>query len=423
MIGLRRRLWAAAGLGAIGAIAVFACLGVGGILAALYNDVTVLDAALWAGGAIGAGLVLGIPLLMQAWAGWKGKPSRSFQSRRFLWLLLLLPLSIVIGMLVTSLDLAVAIVLPPLYVLAMALLPWGVLFLLGWVQRGRGGSWRDVVVSMGGGGFVGSGLSFAGEVALFAAVGFVTLMAVVLFAATTPGGLERLWESCQVWKTAIQQGDYATLAPLLLSPVVIVLVLAGAAVVFPLMEEAFKTLTVGIAGCWLRPHPARAFLLGVASGAGFALAENVFSGAGGGALSLVAGPVIRSGTTVIHCLASGLVGWGWGQLWTQRRPWRLLGAYAAAVALHGVWNAAVVGIMFLGIAALAATPPSVSVPPSPTLLGVLLGVVALLALLFFLVVASLVALLVIGGRLAWQRPGEAFSAGEGAPATVEPGGF
>jgi len=47
---------------------------------------------------------------------------------------------------------------------------------------------------------------------------------------------------------------------------------------------------------------------------------------------------IRFGTTLMHMLASGLVGWGLASAWTQRKYLRLIGAYLSAVILHGVWN-------------------------------------------------------------------------------------
>lgn len=107
-------------------------------------------------------------------------------------------------------------------------------------------------------------------------------------------------------------------------------------------------------GGWARPHPARAFAWGVAAGAGFALAENLFNGAVGGVEGWAIGAVTRVGATTMHCFVSGLVGWGWGQLWSSRRPLRLLGALAAAMIIHGVWNAAAVGMTFAGIALMAA---------------------------------------------------------------------
>jgi len=162
------------------------------------------------------------------------------------------------------------------------------------------------------------------------------------------------------------------------------------------MEEAFKTLAGAVAGYWIRPHPGRAFFWGVAAGAGFALAENLLNGAAGTAESWAPVAVARVGATAMHCLASGMVGWGWGQLWTARRPLRLLAAYAAAVTLHGLWNALAVGMTYAGMIASA---------QSEVLWSSVLGLVAIaiVAIMGLLTISFFVALFLIARRLATQR--------------------
>jgi uncharacterized membrane protein YqjE len=91
-----------------------------------------------------------------------------------------------------------------------------------------------------------------------------------------------------------------------------------------------------------------------------------------------------------------LVGWGWGQLWTARRPWRLLGCYTAAVLVHAVWNASAMGAAFLGVGLMAQKGPVLQV------IFMLLGTLALLGLLVLLTLVFLVALVVAGRRLAAQ---------------------
>jgi hypothetical protein len=162
----------------------------------------------------------------------------------------------------------------------------------------------------------------------------------------------------------------------------------------PLIEEIFKTLAAGVAARWARPDPARALLWGVAGGAGFALAENLFNGALGGTEGWAPGAVARIGATAMHCFTSGLVGWGWGQLWTERRPLRLLGAYAAAVFIHGVWNAAAMGTVLLSVGALAHEGDELWRASAG------LGTLMLLGLLAVLTVVFLLALTTVGQRLA-----------------------
>ena len=77
---------------------------------------------------------------------------------------------------------------------------------------------------------------------------------------------------------------------------------------------------------------------GVISGAGFAVIESLFNTARLLDSSWIIVSSLRFGTTLMHVLASGLVGWGLASAWSQRKYLRLAGAYLAAVVLHGVWN-------------------------------------------------------------------------------------
>lgn len=183
---------------------------------------------------------------------------------------------------------------------------------------------------------------------------------------------------------------------LLFSPGIAVSVVGMFAIPVPLIEEAFKTLASGVVGRWVRPRPARAFLWGVAGGAGFALAENLLNGTLGGAEPWALGAVARLGATLMHCVTGGLVGWGWGQLWTARRPGRLLGAYAAAVTVHGLWNAAATGTAILAAGALEHEGNTFW----SALIG--LGMLALTGWLGLLCVTFVVALALAGRRLAGE---------------------
>jgi hypothetical protein len=198
------------------------------------------------------------------------------------------------------------------------------------------------------GGSLGMGLSFAGE-ALIGLALFVLVMAV---AWVIPGGKEQIIALGENLQDPTWVRDLSNLAELLLSPPVAVISLGIFAIPIPLIEEAFKTLAAGVVARWARPHPARAFLWGVGAGAGFALVENVFNGALGGAEGWPLGAVARLGATLMHCATGGLVGWGWGQLWAKRRPLRLVGSYIGAVVIHGVWNTTTVSAVLLSASAL-----------------------------------------------------------------------
>jgi RsiW-degrading membrane proteinase PrsW (M82 family) len=91
--------------------------------------------------------------------------------------------------------------------------------------------------------------------------------------------------------------------------------------------------------------PAQGFALGLLSGAAFALVESLnASGAGTETWPVIV--TVRAGTSMLHIMASGLVGWGIVSAFRERRILRLFVAYFSAVLLHGIWNACAVGAGF-----------------------------------------------------------------------------
>jgi len=391
----RRTLWLVIGILGCVALVTLTCLG--GLIALMtfFSGPRSLTATqtLPMVSAIVVGPVLGIPLILEGWAGWRGRPSRPFAPPRVWWLgLIVLAVLLALGGIVSLRPLAPVLLLPPIHVLAMSLLPLFVLWPVGRALRGKGGSWRDVIAGMAGGGFLGMTVALIGEGLIVLAV----IITVTIVAMVTPGGPERIQELASRMQDPDWIADTQNLLPLLLSPAVVLSTLGILSIPVPLLEESVKTLATGVAGRWLRPTPARAFLWGVAGGAGFALAENLFNGALGGVEGWLPGAISRFGATVMHCFTGGLVGWGWGQLWTARRPWRLLGCYAAAVLVHAVWNASAVGVAFLSVGLMAQKGRVLQVT------FMLLGMLAFLGLLVLLTLVFLVALTVVGHRLAAQ---------------------
>lgn len=170
------------------------------------------------------------------------------------------------------------------------------------------------------------------------------------------------------------------LTPYITNPLLIGTGIGYIAVIVPLIEELLKPLAV-----WLFARkiesPAQGFALGVLSGAAFALFESLNASADGtvGWAMIV---TARTGTSVLHMLTSGLVGWGIAAAFQQRRFGRFISAYMAAFLIHGIWNAAAAGI---GLSALG---QSVGKPEwlfnfAPALLcGLLVMGIGVTALLF-----------------------------------------
>jgi RsiW-degrading membrane proteinase PrsW (M82 family) len=297
---------------------------------------------------------------------------------------------IILGAVVSLMDLSPAVLLPPIHVFAMSMPPLITLWSAGQALDGMGGSWREVVAALVSGGSLGLGLSFAGE----ALMGLALFVVVLTVAWATPGGKEQIIALGNNLQDPTWVRDLSNLAELLLHPPAAVAALGFFAIPIPLIEEAFKTLAVGVVTRWARPHPACAFLWGVGAGAGFALVENVFNGALGGAEGWPVGAVARLGATLMHCATGGLVGWGWGQLWARRRPLRLVGSYTGAVLIHGVWNATTVSAVILSASTLIHDSNAIWLPV--TGLGTLVSV----GLIGLMTVACALAIPLAGRKLA-----------------------
>lgn len=80
------------------------------------------------------------------------------------------------------------------------------------------------------------------------------------------------------------------------------------------------------------------FLIGLTTGLGFAITENIFYTAQAGPTGWPVQIVVRAITPLMHGTASALLALGWAQ---QRRApggWSLLRGVALAIGLHGAWN-------------------------------------------------------------------------------------
>ncbi len=122
----------------------------------------------------------------------------------------------------------------------------------------------------------------------------------------------------------------------LFKPGVIISVFSYVAVIIPLVEEFIKPI-----GVWLLAgrdlSPREGFSLGVLSGAGYALFENLTLSANAEVWSTVI--ITRLGTTGVHMLTSGMVGWGLASAWAEGKYLRLAKTFLVSVIIHGFWNA------------------------------------------------------------------------------------
>jgi len=343
---------------------------------------------------IALGLGLGLPLAWQGVNSLRGLTSRLFRPRPAWVLVAVFVVAVILGQAVLTFDLLPTLTFPPFYVLAAALPP---LFFLAFVGRrlAEGDTrWREVVLQLASGAFLATFGAFGVE----AVFGLLSMVVVFTLMALTPGGaawFQELWPYLQNpgW---LQNPENAY--GFLLSPPVLIVLGLLVLVIAPMIEELFKSLGVVVMR-YRRPSKAQSFLWGLAGGAGFALAESLFNGAA--SLEAWAGvAIMRVGATAMHCLGGGLMGLGWYYLFATRRPWRLLGAYAAGVTLHSLWNVAA-SIML--VVSLSATSPATDE------IGLALGGMVILALAGFLSLLALSTILLIfylTRRLRAQMPSE-----------------
>jgi hypothetical protein len=295
------------------------------------------------------GLGLGFPLGWQGLRSLLGYPSRPFRPRLVGLLLTLFVLAVVVGQIVLTTDFLAPLIFPFFHVLGAALPS---LIVVAFVGRRLASAavpvrWREVVLQTGSGAFLAIFLAFGLE----ATFGLFTLFAALLPVALTPDGMVWLQELTADLQDPSWIADPVNFSQVLFSPPIAVTLVLIFVVIAPMGEELFKPLGVALMS-YRRPGADQAFLWGVAGGAGFAMAEGLFNAAvaleGWSAVVL-----LRVGSTLMHCLGSGLMGLGWYYLLRTRRPWRVLGTYAASVGLHVLWNMGAIGMAAISLGAIA----------------------------------------------------------------------
>jgi hypothetical protein len=171
------------------------------------------------------------------------------------------------------------------------------------------------------------------------------------------------------------------LAPYISSPIFISLAVGYVAILVPLIEELVKPLAVWIFARRIA-SPAQGFVMGLLSGAAFALVESLnASGAGTESWPVIVS--VRAGTSLLHITASGLVGWGIASAFRERRILRFFAAYFTAVLIHGIWNACAIGVGLSFIGEVVGKPEWFS-----SLVPAVGGMIVLGIGMFFVLVAS-----------------------------------
>jgi hypothetical protein len=247
-------------------------------------------------------------------------------------LILLLPLVLLLGYWVSSIEALAWLFLPALHLLAIGLPVWWLVY-LGMRGLPAGTPQRQW-------GVFDSGLVLGPALILLAEL--AVLLFFLVLAAAWLGRDPQLTSQLSLLLQRLSQGQASQeellqlLGPYLTRPEVIAAVFVFAALLVPLIEEALKPI-----GVWLLASrsltPVEGFTAGLLSGAGYALFESLALASGGDQWAALV--FARIGTAGIHILTTGLTGWALVLAWRQRRFLRLAATYVFVVFVHGLWNA------------------------------------------------------------------------------------
>jgi RsiW-degrading membrane proteinase PrsW (M82 family) len=334
------------------------------------------------------GLTLGFSLVYQARNFLRGRRSATFDPPAPWKLAALFVISLAAGQVSLSALPSVrltSLVFPPLHVLAATTPALAILAFAG--RRTKAASWRTISLEVSHGSILAPTVALTAELIVVLALVFSASLAVVLM----PGGAERLMELSSQLQDPTWLEDPNNLARLVLSPVTVAGIVLVFVIAAPLIEEFVKGLGVLLLGFRLTGR-AEALLWGVACGAGFALGESLFNGSvvlEGWAIVML----VRWGASLMHCVASGLMGIGWYEALALKRPARLLAAYAGSAGIHALWNALAV-VVALPSLFLATSPDDV--PARIIAALIIAGGIGLLVLL----TASLILLMAVEVRRA-----------------------
>ena len=245
------------------------------------------------------------------------------------WIILALVLGL--GSLILNIELAVELLFPPIFMLGAAL---SALAVLAWAYRKMGWpiTWRQAALA-------------------FVSGSTLSIIVTILLGTTLPYFAYLLLEP--FWFIADEFAYLGWGAPgfierLFSSPLILVF-LAVTAVEAPIPEEFAKALGIPLFGRKRIENERQAFAIGLASGAGFAILENMlyeglyasYNGWGWGGITL-----LRSIGSVLHPIGTGIIALGWFRM-KDGGAGKLFKAYLLSVGLHTLWNGGFEPLVYL----------------------------------------------------------------------------
>ncbi len=261
-----------------------------------------------------------------------GSLSHPFKLPSFYIFWIALALVLGTGSLILDRKIVVNLLFPLLFVLGAALSTFAV---LAWAYRKMGWpvTWRQTALAF----VCGSTL------AILVAILLETTLPYIAYLLLEP--LRYLGQDI----TYLGWGAPGFVERLFASPLIFVF-LAITAIEAPIPEEFAKALGIPMFGSARIQNERQAFAIGLASGAGFAILENMLyeglyashNGWSWGGITL-----LRSIGSVLHPIGTGIIALGWFRMKAGGGVGKLLKAYLLSVGLHTLWNGGFEPLVYL----------------------------------------------------------------------------
>ena len=268
------------------------------------------------------GLVGGILAIYHGVSSISGRTSSQLKLPSFYIFWIILGLVLGLGTLILENDIAIDYLFPPLFILGAAL---SVLAVIAWAFHKMGFpiTWRQASLA-------------------FVCGSTLAILVAIILEMTLPYIAYKLLKP--LWYIAGDFADLAWGAPgfierLFASPLILVL-LAVTAIQAPIPEEFAKALGIPMFGRDRITNARQAFAIGLASGAGFAILENMlYEGiyAYHNGWSWAGVTLLRSIGSVLHPIGTGIIALGWFRM-REGGAGKLFKAYLLSVSLHTLWN-------------------------------------------------------------------------------------
>jgi len=282
--------------------------------------------------AVYLGLLCGPLAIYHGLGSIMGNSSHPFKLPSFYIFWIILALVLGIGSLILQLEIAVKLFFPFFFVLGAALSAFAV---LAWVYRKLGWplTWRQTTLAF----ICGSTLAVLAAIVLETSLPYVAYLLLEPFRYLAGGIADLGW------------GAPGFIERLFESPLILVF-LAITAVEAPIPEEFAKALGIPMFGRARIQNERQAFAIGLASGAGFAILENMLyeglyashNGWGWGGITL-----LRAIGSVLHPIGTGIIALGWFRMKSGGGVGKLFKAYLLSVGLHTLWNGGFEPLVYL----------------------------------------------------------------------------